>query len=105
MSYNRREFVISTATFALCSALVPQLLSAQEKKGTRVVLLGTKGGPRPFGLRRNYSTMLVINGTPYVVDCGYGTTQQLGAAGIPLNTVRYLFITHHHSDHNLDFGP
>jgi ribonuclease BN (tRNA processing enzyme) len=48
--------------------------------------------------------MLTINGTPYVVDCGYGTSGQLVSAGVALNSVRYLFITHHHSDHNLDFG-
>src|SRR6185369_6968238 len=24
---------------------------------------------------------------------------------IPLNRVRYIFITHHHSDHNLEYGP
>jgi ribonuclease BN (tRNA processing enzyme) len=55
--------------------------------------------------RKNPSTLLLINGTPYVVDCGYGTTQQLVAAGVPMPTVRYLFITHHHSDHNLELGP
>jgi ribonuclease BN (tRNA processing enzyme) len=27
------------------------------------------------------------------------------AAGVSLNRLRYLFITHHHSDHNLEFGP
>lgn len=57
------------------------------------------------GGRKNPSTLLLINGTPYVVDCGYGTSQQLLAAGVPLNRLRYIFITHHHSDHNLEYGP
>jgi ribonuclease BN (tRNA processing enzyme) len=39
-----------------------------------------------------------------VIDCGEGVTQQLVQTGVPLNTLRYVFITHHHSDHNLDFG-
>lgn len=47
----------------------------------------------------------MINDVPYVVDCAYGTSKQLIAAGVALNRVRYVFITHHHSDHNLDFGP
>jgi ribonuclease BN (tRNA processing enzyme) len=41
---------------------------------------------------------------PYVVDCGYGTSRRLLDAGVPLNRVRYIFITHHHSDHNLEYG-
>jgi ribonuclease BN (tRNA processing enzyme) len=31
-------------------------------------------------------------------------SQQLVRAGVPLNTLRYVFITHHHSDHDLDYG-
>jgi ribonuclease BN (tRNA processing enzyme) len=48
---------------------------------------------------------MLINDVPYVVDCGYGTSRQLISAGVPLNKLRYLFITHHHSDHNLEYGP
>jgi ribonuclease BN (tRNA processing enzyme) len=47
----------------------------------------------------------MINDVPYVVDCGYGTSKQLISAGVALNRVRYVFITHHHSDHNLELGP
>jgi ribonuclease BN (tRNA processing enzyme) len=32
-------------------------------------------------------------------------TKQLISANIALNRLRYIFITHHHSDHNLEFGP
>jgi ribonuclease BN (tRNA processing enzyme) len=71
-----------------------------------VVLLGTKGGPRlGESGRSNPSTLIMINDVPYLVDCGYGTSKQLITAGVALNRVRYIFITHHHSDHNLDFGP
>ncbi len=44
-------------------------------------------------------------GTPYVVDCGYGTTRQLLAAGVRLDALRYVFLTHLHSDHALEYGP
>jgi len=78
----------------------------QAKKSTRLVLLGTKGGPRVGEAgRSNPATLIMINDVPYLVDCGYGTSKQLIAAGVALNLVRYVFITHHHSDHNLDFGP
>jgi ribonuclease BN (tRNA processing enzyme) len=105
MSFTRRQF-LTAAGFAVSHALLRRVGLGQDKKSTRVVLLGTKGGPRVDGSgRSNPSTLIVINDVPYVVDCGYGTSRQLIAAGVPLNSVRYVFITHHHSDHNLDFGP
>jgi ribonuclease BN (tRNA processing enzyme) len=56
------------------------------------------------GSRSNPSTLALINGLPYVVDCGYGASRQLVAAGVPLNRLRYILLTRHHSDHNLEFG-
>jgi ribonuclease BN (tRNA processing enzyme) len=106
MQPTRRQFVTAAAVFAVSHALLPRLSLGQEKKSTRVILLGTKGGPRiGESGRSNPSTLIMINDVPYVVDCAYGTSKQLIAAGVALNRVRYVFITHHHSDHNLDFGP
>jgi ribonuclease BN (tRNA processing enzyme) len=71
---------------------------------TRLILLGTGGGPRP---RRNSfptSQVILINNAAYVVDCGNGVAIQLVKAGVPLSTLRHVFITHHHSDHNADYG-
>jgi len=48
--------------------------------------------------------VIVANGVAYVVDCGDGVARQLAAAGIPLTTLRHVFITHQHSDHNADYG-
>ena len=48
--------------------------------------------------------VIVVNGTPYVVDCGDGVARQLVAAGVSLPSLRHVFITHHHSDHNADYG-
>ena len=72
----------------------------------RIILLGTKGGPRVGEAgRSNPATLLLINDIPYLIDCGYGVSRQLLAAGVALNRLRYIFITHHHSDHNLELGP
>jgi ribonuclease BN (tRNA processing enzyme) len=68
------------------------------------VLLGTKGGPRVGGERANPANLLIVGGIPYVVDCGYGVARQLVRAEVPLPSLRYIFITHHHSDHNLEYG-
>ncbi|MBE0624820.1 MAG: MBL fold metallo-hydrolase [Burkholderiales bacterium] len=79
---------------------------ARTAGSTRLILLGTKGGLRVGGEgRANPSNLLLIDGVPYVVDCGYGVSRQLVRAGVALNTLRYVFLTHHHSDHNLEYGP
>ena len=106
MQPTRRQFVTAAAVFAVSHGLLPRIGFSQAKKPTRVILLGTKGGPRlGESGRSNPSTLIMINEVPYLVDCAYGTSKQLIAAGVALNRVRYVFITHHHSDHNLDFGP
>jgi ribonuclease BN (tRNA processing enzyme) len=48
--------------------------------------------------------VIVVNNAAYVVDCGNGVAFQLVRAGLPLSAVRHIFITHHHSDHNADYG-
>ena len=78
------------------------LASAHE---TKLILLGTKGGPRVGGTRANPANVILTGGTPYVVDCGYGVTRQLIAAGMRPEQVRTILITHHHSDHILELGP
>jgi ribonuclease BN (tRNA processing enzyme) len=71
-----------------------------------LVLLGTKGGPaiRKGGPNPSAS-LLVAGGRAYVIDCGLGVTRGLVEAGVPLATLSTIFLTHHHSDHNLEFGP
>ena len=104
MIASRRQFLVGSATFA-AAALFPRRVAAQ-KDGTRIILLGTKGGPTVgTSGRSNASTVLLIDGEAYVVDCGYGVTRQLLSAKIGLDRIRYIFITHHHSDHDLEYGP
>ena len=106
MKPNRRSFLQAAAGFTLSTALLNRTSFAEQNKSTRIILLGTKGGPRVGEAgRSNPSTLLLINDVPYLVDCGYGTSKQMISAGVALNRLRYLFITHHHSDHNLEFGP
>jgi ribonuclease BN (tRNA processing enzyme) len=103
MRQNRRQFLAGSAAFAASSRTLNRAFAGQ-KKGTQLILLGTKGGPSLGKFRKNPSTLLLINGTPYVVDCGYGSARQLMDAGVGPGELRYVFITHHHSDHNLEYG-
>lgn len=84
------------------AAVKAQLKSAT---GTRLVLLGTGGGPSPGHIRHNSSNVIVHRGAAYVVDCGLGVTSQFARTGLPFGSVRSIFITHHHPDHNIEYGP
>src|SRR5258708_3433288 len=95
----------STLRFAVAAAAVAALPSrAQTPPRTRLILLGTKGGPRVGGGRANSSNLVLVDNVPYVVDCGMGVSERLTGAGVALPNLRYVFITHHHSDHNLEYG-
>jgi ribonuclease BN (tRNA processing enzyme) len=41
----------------------------------------------------------------YVVDCGLGVTNQFANTGISFGQIQAIFITHHHPDHNVEYGP
>jgi len=101
-AWGRRAFLTGAAAVASAGWL-PRLTTAQGAK-TRLILLGTGGGPRPRKASSAPAQVVVANGTPYVVDCGDGVARQLVFAGVPLDSLRHIFITHHHSDHNADYG-
>lgn len=88
------------------AAIRPWRMAAQisPPTKTRLILLGTGGGPRPRTNSFASSQVILINNVAYVVDCGNGVAIQLARAGVPLPTLRHVFITHHHSDHNADYG-
>src|SRR5262249_44944010 len=77
----------------------------KDAKGTKLVLLGTGSGPLPGLARRMASNLMVHNGAAYVLDCGLGITDGYARTGIPFSALRSIFITHHHPDHNIEYGP
>jgi ribonuclease BN (tRNA processing enzyme) len=77
----------------------------KNPKGTKLVLLGTGSGPIPGLARRMASNLMVHNEAAYVLDCGLGVTDQYARTGIPFSALRSIFITHHHPDHNIEYGP
>ena len=68
----------------------------------RLVLLGTKGGPGIDLTRSQCASAVVVDGVPYLVDCGYGTVRQLVASKIGFQRVSNVFLTHLHDDHTAD---
>jgi ribonuclease BN (tRNA processing enzyme) len=88
------------------AALASPAVFAQTpaKLRTKIVFLGTKGGPRVTAGASNPANLVMVNDTPFVIDCGMGVSHQLAAAGVPIPSIKYIFISHHHSDHNLEYG-
>lgn len=99
---GRREFLARAATLTAVLAL-PRATDGQSTR-TRLILLGTGGGPRPRKVSSASAQVIISNDVAYVIDCGDGVARQLAFADVPLPTLRHVFLTHHHSDHNADYG-
>src|SRR5687768_17404619 len=90
---GRREFVAGVGMMAAAARPI-----AGQSRRTRLVLLGTGGGPRPRTNSSASAQVIVSNGVAYVIDCGDGVARQLAFAGVPLASLRHVFLTHQHSD-------
>jgi ribonuclease BN (tRNA processing enzyme) len=95
------------AALALCGAL--EAARAQNvpraklfpAKGDVILLLGTHGGPGLTKERSEPASLLVVDGRPYLIDCGIGTMRRLLEAGVASPSIAAIFITHDHPDHAL----
>jgi ribonuclease BN (tRNA processing enzyme) len=74
-------------------------LAAQD---TRVILLGT-GTPNPEPDRMGPAVAIVSGDRVYIVDCGPGVVRRAAQAGIKMEQLTRVFITHLHSDHTAGY--
>ncbi len=63
-------------------------------------MLGT-GTPNVDPERSGPALAVVVDGFPYLIDCGAGLVQRAHAAGLEASDLSRLFITHRHSDHTV----
>jgi ribonuclease BN (tRNA processing enzyme) len=77
----------------------------RDAKGTKLVLLGTGAGPIVGMPRRQTGHVLVHDGVAYIVDFGLGVTDGFARTGLTFDQIKAGFITHHHPDHNIEYGP
>lgn len=77
----------------------------RDGRGTKLVLLGVGGDPLVGIPRRQTSQVLLHGRSAYMVDFGLGVTDALARTGIPFEKLRAGFITRHHPDHNVEYGP
>jgi len=99
-----RRKILGHSIGALLVSGIGRSFAAESATRTTVVLLGTAGGPSPKIARAAPSSMIVAGGSLYVIDCGNGVARQIVEAGYQLRALKDIFITHQHSDHNLDYG-
>ena len=67
-----------------------------------ILTLGA-GTPTPTPTRFGSSHVLRLGDELLMFDCGPATTHKLVKAGLYPTQVDYLFFTHHHFDHNVDY--
>lgn len=89
---------------AIAFCVIASATYAAESESTRLILLGTAGGPAVKKERAQPANAVVVAGGVYIVDAGDGVSRQMALAGLSLKDLRAIFITHHHSDHMADYG-
>src|SRR5947207_10557329 len=89
----------SLLSAALMTSAVAQSASPAAEKGSKLITLGTGGGPLPRKDRAQSSNLLIVNGTLYLIDAGGSVTQRIVQSGNDFRKVGKIFITHPHSDH------
>ncbi len=120
---NRRAFLQALGVTAAAGGLMaagvgparaggPATSGRGRRDRTRLVLLGTAGGPGILaGERFGISTAVAYGDRVYVVDLGHGSLMRLRQSSLAgptgtatsLTNVRGLFFTHMHSDHLMDW--
>ena len=79
-------FLISSIAVFLIGATVHESVAetntAQPKAETRLITLGTVAGPPPRPHRAQFSNLLIVNDTLYVIDAGDGVARRIAKAGV-----------------------
>ena len=88
-----RRCALGLTAFAAASA------PAATPSRTQILFLGTAGGPPLRFDRAEPSTLLIVNGREYLIDCGIGTARRLIEADVDSSRITTIFFTHLHADH------
>ena len=102
--------MLSRRVLSLILTLIPAVLASQNSpvSHTQVVILGS-GNPAATPDTWGPAVAIVVDGAVYLVDCGPGVVrraaaaEQKGIAALKATNLKYVFITHLHSDHTLGY--
>ncbi len=94
-------WVAMVATACTAQVATRPKIQPHAIKGTRLITLGTGGGPVPMKDRSQCSNLLVVNGTRYLIDAGDNVTRRIVQSDSNFRQIGTVFITHPHSDHTM----
>jgi ribonuclease BN (tRNA processing enzyme) len=103
----QKLWLIALAAFAIVAFSAnsaAQTGGGAPKAGTRLITVGTAGGPVPRATRAQSSNLLIVNGRPYLVDAGDGTSRRLAEMRFQFRDLGTIFVTHGHDDHTGGLG-
>lgn len=107
MSAFARPFWLAASVAFVCCAVAADdsgVSPVAQTASTRVIVLGTRGGPVPTATRAQPANAVVVGDRVYLVDAGNGVVRQLVLARLDYRRVDHIFVTHNHDDHNADWG-
>lgn len=101
--YGRLALMIVSLVMILGALEISKVAAGPNSptSGLEIIMLGTGAGPPLRKNRMQTATVLMVEGTPYLIDCGAGTLRRLFEMDIDPASVKSIFITHHHLDHDL----
>lgn len=98
---SRKILAILTVLLIASPSFAQNPTPTESQKGVQILLLGTQGGPRLQKQRSEPAALLIVDGRPYLIDCGIGTMRRMLDSGVPSQTIATIFLTHLHPDHAL----
>lgn len=98
---SRRRLIAGAAAVTAMPALAQ---SPSAASGSRLLILGTKGGPTPSQGRAPAAYAVEAGGQLILVDAPDGVARQLVRAGFALDRLATILISHLHSDHVAGLG-
>jgi ribonuclease BN (tRNA processing enzyme) len=111
ISRTHRLRWIGAAALLLATALAPAGAAPPEagalraSQSTRIITLGTLGGPQTRAQRAEPASVLQVGDRAYLIDAGDGVAHQLAIAGFKPADIRTIFLTHLHFDHVAGLAP
>lgn len=106
-----RMGLVGVAALLLAAGPVSATIASAEagtvptSRSTRIVTLGTLGGPVTRARRAGPASVLQVGDSIFLIDAGDGVAHQLAVAGFQPTDIRRVFITHLHFDHVADLAP
>lgn len=107
----RKLIILITAIYIFSVIIVSGQNNYSPSDITKVILLGT-GTPNPDPNRSGPSVLIIVSGTPYIIDFGPGLIRQAAALSpvwkgkinnFNVKNIKTAFLTHMHSDHTTGY--